>query len=361
MMTDRNALQPIPLVDARNGGPLRHATASILRARTLRDDCLAFFPRAARPFLPLLDGLTRRWLTRSQSPYVGEIAAIASLLGCSGIWLLNGAYQWGCTALAREEEGLPWLARTLDWPFTGLGRHVEVAWKAGPAGDFYSATWPGYVGALSAMAPGRFAACVNQAPLFRRTRHPWLRPYDLAANALRTWGIRHIPPDQLLRQVFETCENFAAARRVLETVPVARPVIYTLIGCAAGERCVIERTEEGYTTRDDETTAANDWLCGTPHWEGRIGADLILTCSYEEAGDNSRARRETLANFTGSLARDCFAWIREPVLNRYTRMAVEMCPARAILRVVGYDVVAGCNLPQRVTQVREIAGERTAA
>ena len=360
-MTHASTLPPIPLIDARSGGALRHATVSILRARALRDDCLAFFPPGAGPFLPLLDGLTRRWLTRSQSPYVGEIAAIATLLGCSGIWFLNGSYQWGCTALAREEEGLPWLARTLDWPFTGLGRHVEVAWKTGRAGDFYSATWPGYVGALTAMAPGRFAACVNQAPLFRRTRHPWLRPYDLAANALHTWGIRHIPPDQLLRQAFETCENFTAARQMLETVPVARPVIYTLIGCAAGERCVIERTEEGFATREDGTAAANDWLRAAPHWEGRINAGRILTCSYEEAGENSRARRETLADFSGSLAHDSFAWIREPVLNRYTRMAVEMCPARAILRVVGYDMVAGCDLPQRVTQVREIASEKAAA
>ena len=360
-MTEPNILAPIPLIDARSGGALSHATASMIRARALRDDCLAFFPRGAGPFLPLLDALTRRWLTRSQSPYIGETAAIASLLGCSGIWFLNGSYQWGCTALAREEEGLLWLARTLDWPFTGLGRHVEIAWKAGPAGDFYSATWPGYVGALSAMAPGRFAACVNQAPLFRRTRHPWLRPYDFVANALHTWGIRHIPPDQLLRQVFEISENFAAARRMLETTPVARPVIYTLIGCAAGERCIIERTEEGFATREDEAATANDWLRAAPHWEGRINADRILTCSYEEAGENSRARRQTLADFSGSLARECFSWIREPVLNLYTRMAVEMCPARAILRVVGYDMVAGCDLPQRVTRVREIAAEKAAA
>ena len=86
-----------------------------------------------------------------------------------------------------------------------------------------------------------------------------------------------------------------------------------------------------------------------------------MTCSYEEAGENSRARREAFASFSGSFARDSFAWIREPVLNRYTRMAVEMCPGRAILRVVGYEMVAGCGLPQRVTQVREIAGERVAA
>ena len=68
-------------------------------------------------------------------------------------------------------------------------------------------------------------------------RKPWLRPYDLAANALRTWGIRHVPPDHLLREVFETCPDFSAARRRLETTPVARPVIFTLVGCKRGECC----------------------------------------------------------------------------------------------------------------------------
>jgi hypothetical protein len=45
-------------------------------------------------------------------------------------------------------------------------------------------------------------------------------------NALRTWPIRFCPPDHLLREVFETCRDFGAARRRLETVPVARPVIF---------------------------------------------------------------------------------------------------------------------------------------
>ena len=151
--------------------------------------------------------------------------------------------------MSRDEDGEPWLVRTLDWPFPGLGRHVEIAHKWGEAGEFYSVTWPGYVGTLTAMAPGRFGAAINQAPLWRRTRHPWLRPYDLAANAIKTWSIRHMPPDQLLRQVFETCPDFATARAMLERTPVARPVIYSLAGTRPGERCVIERTEEDFETR----------------------------------------------------------------------------------------------------------------
>ncbi len=176
-------LPAIPFRDVRDGGPLRHAVEAAVEARALRDDCLAWFPKHARHMVPLLDGITRRWLMRSNSPYKAEIAAIAGALGFPGVWFLNGSYQWGCTSYARDEDA-PWLVRTLDWPFPGLGRHVEVARMAGSAGDYYSVTWPGFVGVLTGMAPGRFAASINQAPMWRRTRRPWLRPFDMMANAV---------------------------------------------------------------------------------------------------------------------------------------------------------------------------------
>ena len=352
------AMPAIPVTDIRDGGPLRHAQECARRARALRDDCLAFFPRAATPFVPTLDGVARRWLTRSRSPYVREIAQIAASLGFPGVWFLNGSYIWGCTSLACEEAGSAWLARTLDWPFPGLGRHVEVAQMQGPAGEFFSVTWPGYAGALTAMAPGRFSACLNQAPLRRRTRHPWLRLFDFVANALNTWTIHHIPPDQLLRQAFETCGSYAEARRMLETEPVARPVIYTLAGCASDERCVIERTEEAFVTHENDTCAANDWVVSRPDWEARIIASHLFTSSAEEAMQRSRARRDALAGFGGSVSEAEFDWVTPPVLNPYTRIAAVMCAARGILRVAGYEVVAAGALPERVTQMREVqAGE----
>jgi hypothetical protein len=46
------------------------------------------------------------------------------------------------------------------------------------------------------MAPGRFAASINQAPLWRRTEHPWLRPFDHARMRSSTWRCAHMPPDQ---------------------------------------------------------------------------------------------------------------------------------------------------------------------
>ena len=140
-----DSLPSIPIVDVRDGGTVRHAELGRERARGLRDACLAWFPGMARPLVPAFDWVARGWLSRSKSPYLDEVRAIASVLDFPGIWFLNGSYQWSCTALAREEDGVPWLARTLDWPFPGLGRYVEIAKMRGPAGEFQNLTWPGYV------------------------------------------------------------------------------------------------------------------------------------------------------------------------------------------------------------------------
>jgi hypothetical protein len=351
-------LTQIPVVDVRDGGPLRHAREGAMRARALRDECVAWFPAAARPLVPLLDAMAKRWLTRSQSPYVEEIGAIAAALGFPGVWFLNGSYQWSCTALAREEGAVPWLVRTLDWPYPGLGRHVEIARMRGPAGEFFNVTWPGYVGALTAMAPGRFAAVINQAPMRRRSGIKQLRLVDLAMNSVATYfKVDAIPPDQLLRRVFETCRTYEDAKSVLERTPIARPVIYTLAGCRPGERCVIERTEIAARVYDDTTYAANDWLQSIPRWEGRLGADKVFTATFEDAAENSRARREALRMWGGAFARDSFAWIEPPVLNRYTRLGVEMCAAQGVLRAVGYELDNGEELPQPATLPREVRAE----
>lgn len=63
---------------------------------------------------------------------------------------------------------------------------VEVARQRGVAVDFRSVTWPGFDGLLTAVAPGRFAASINQAPMRRRTRVRWLLWLDYAlGNAAR--------------------------------------------------------------------------------------------------------------------------------------------------------------------------------
>ena len=148
------SLARIPVVDVRHGGPVRHAAEGRARARALRDECIDWLPRPCRGAAagdgwddaPLAQAIPFA-ICRGDSCHRGRA-------GFSGIWFLNGCYQWGCTALAREQGDMPWLARTLDWPFPGLGRHVEVARMRGNAGEFDSVTWPGYAGVLTASAPG---------------------------------------------------------------------------------------------------------------------------------------------------------------------------------------------------------------
>jgi hypothetical protein len=79
-----------------------------------------------------------------------------------------------------------------------------------------------------------------------------------------------------------------------------------------------------------------------------------LTDSFDDAGNYSRARRESLVGWTGTCAEASFAWVREPVLNPYTRLAVAMCPARGVLRALGYEAT-DTSLPQPVTAMCEIA------
>lgn len=354
----RTALVQIPVIDVRDGGVLRHAREGEARARALRDECVAWLPAPMRSCLPLIDRMAQRWLTRSKSPYIEEIRALAAALGFPGVWFLNGSYQWSCTALAREQGAVPWLARTLDWPFPGLGRHVAVARMRGPAGDFFNVTWAGYVGALTAMAPGRFAASINQAPLKRRTQSPKLRLADIAINAVSTYfSVRAIPPDQLLRQVFETCRDYGEAKIVLERTPIARPVLYTLAGCLSGESCVIERTERGARTYGGENGAANDWLERRDGWEARVGSDEMFTRTYDDATQRSRNRRLSLSQWNGDFERDSFGWVAEPVLNKYTRLAVETCPARGLLRVLGYERVGGQETAAPVTLPCEVRAD----
>ena len=84
---------------------------------------------------------------------------------------------------------------------------------------------------------------------------------------------------------------------------------------------------------------------------------MLLTRTYDEAAANSRLRRETLAAWASPMSCAGFAWVTPPVLNPFTRMAVEMCPANGTLRVAGYEKERDADLPRQVTQLREIALE----
>lgn len=273
------------------------------------------------PLLPALDRLSRRWAARSDNPYREEVARLSARIG-AGAWFMNFCFEWGCTTGVAPDPAGPGMRmlRTLDWPFHGVGRHVLVARHVGPAGCFYNITWPGFVGVVTAMAPGRFALAINQAPLVRRGYLPLAG--DWVANRVQVFRSRHLPPVHVARQAMERCRTYAEAREFLETVPLALPAFFTLAGAGAREGCVIERTETRAWVHPAPAAVANHWLTqglrGTPR-----GAD-------------SR-RRHRLMSGLSRLPCEGFDWLVEPILNRFTRLSVAANPGSGALMVQGWE------------------------
>jgi len=332
-------MKPVPLIDLREEGIPAHAERRKAEALALRDACLGWLPLGG--FLAwLADPLARGWLKRSGSPLLAEIAAIARTLGRPGVWLLHGAYAFGCTAMADDGTDGPVLRRTLDWPFPGLGRLVEVAHQRGPAGDFLNVTWPGFAGVLTGVAPGRFAASINQAPMRRRWTAGWLLWLDYVMNAVAAFiSSGRPPPEHALRVAFETCASFDEACRFLESALVARPVLFIVTGCAPGERVLIEHDGDKARLYRDQTVVANAWRDRTNGWRPRV-------CGEGTPTENNRRRVAAMAAFAGVHPRD-LAWAVPPVVNACTRLAVEMCAASGRL------IVAGWEADGRVTAVTE--------
>lgn len=331
-------MRRIPLLDVRDGGPIAHAAARIAAAEALRDACLAPMPRWGHVCLAPVDRLARSWLRKSASRYFEDLERIAEILGFHGAAALNMSYLFACTTQAFvDKSGAPTIRRSLDWPFRGLGQGVEIAWTAGPAGGFYNVTWPGAVGVLTAMAPGRFSAVINQAPMRRRIDGAMTYPYDFALNlatALRDengW-----PPDHLLRFAFETCTNFEEAVALLAREPLARPVLFTLTGTKPNEIALIERTERECNVLREPVVVANDWQEPRPGWRGRMGPQ------------NNEARRALMRET--SVSAEPFAWAVPPVLNHTTRLVVEMTATRDDgLAARGYECAPWRRLPEPAT------------
>ncbi|HJS30458.1 MAG TPA: hypothetical protein VJ924_00590 [Alphaproteobacteria bacterium] len=308
----------IPLIELGAGGPLRLLERELPRAHAL----LALARRRhGRPLLRLGDRVSRAWLLRTDNPYRHEILAVAEILGAPGAIMLNMSFEWGCTSGAAPDptgRGNR-LMRVLDWPVEGLGRHVVVARNEAPVGPYFDITWPGAIGVLNAMAPGRFAAAINQAPM---VRHGLTFAGDWARNRIAVWHSRALPPAHLLRQVFSTAATFAAAREMLIDTPIALPALFVLSGTRADEGCVIERLETRAFVHDGAVACANEWLSPGVHGRSR--------------GRDNRPRREALARIQQAPS-GRFVWLAPPVLNRRTRLAFTANAARGQLALLGIE------------------------
>ena len=308
----------IPLIEIDSAPPIALVEAA--------PDSLADIMRIARRrYTPLGmrlgDAFSKAWLVRAGNPYLKEIADIAERVGKPGAFLLNLSYEWTCTSAvsADPEHGGNRLVRTLDWPLEGLGRNVVISRQRGMAGEYYNVTWPGFAGVLTAMAPGRFSAAINQPPMRRYTFSCWL---DWIVERYHLNKRKALPPAHLLRHVFDTCETFEAAKQALIETPINMPAFFSLSGAHEDEGCVIERTENDAHVHEGPFCMANHWL-GLEE-DGRL------------RGYDSHGRRALMDEHYETAPND-FSWVHPPILNTATRLAVIANAAKKKLMVQGLE------------------------
>lgn len=320
-MPANGSLPEIPVLDVGDDWPVETLRADPARVHDLLDAGGGRVPEFA---VELADAISRRWLARRHPDRLREIDRIAALIGRPGAYFLNVSYEWGCTSSAAPspDSGAPVLTRVLDWPDRGLGRHVIAARIHSPLGRWLALTWPGYTGVLQAVAPGRFAAALNQAPMETPVG---LYLLDWLVNRVRVW---RRPPSStaahLLRRVFESAADFATAKKMLADTPIALPAIYILAGVASDEWCVIERMPDASHVIDGPAAAAaNAWQ--TPLWSGR------------PRGEANGRRRDLLGAAQPSLDPG-LPWLQPPVLNPLTRLAFAAEAASGRFVAQGFEI-----------------------
>ncbi len=318
-----NALARIPLVDLRGYTPLELLFLYRKEARILAH-CALQTLGGSRLVAWAGDRASRRWLDKSANPYRTEIGQIAEAVGVPGAFLLNTCVEWGCTAAVLAGEDGPTLYRVLDWPFPHLGELCVVAQFRGRLGDYFNVTWPGFNGVLHAMAPGRFAAAINQAPM-RKSGGGFAG--DWLMSRIRTGRRQALPAVHLLRQVFETARDYAAAKTMLCQRPLAVPIIFSLTGTKAGEGCIIERTEEGHAVREMGTGRA----CASNQFESQLGefTDGWRARPLDSAGRYAQA--QTLRPGPG------ISWFVPPIANVNSRLVMTANAVTGAIRVMGTD------------------------
>jgi acid ceramidase len=279
----------------------RELVASYQADLGLAQDDAQFFVRAAREFVSPGHWLEIESLARAADLPVTDVAL-------SNLYYDALKVVLGCTAFAVDEPGGVLHARNLDWwtENNALSRYSAVCHFVGaPAGPFTTIGWPGFIGALSGFAPGRFAVTLNAVLS--------LEPAQLA-----------MPVVLLLRTVLEEAGSFDAAVAILSDAPLPCDCLLLLTGIRPSEMVVIERTPARHAIR----TAQGGFICVTNDYlqleagQGAATSPLIATsCSRFQRVD-ALLRAEIPRNAEG-----CFHYLSDPAVQM--RITVQQMVFRA--------------------------------
>lgn len=239
-------------------------------------------------FAPIIESYAQAFVSAEHRAEIGGIARIVGRPERE-VLLANLYYEafrqmMGCTAFACDGPDGPIHGRNLDWWTEDqmLARLTLVVRAQGGAavGPYQIVSWPGFVGALSGLAPGRFAVTLNAVISDERP--------SLAA-----------PVVLLVRQALERCTDFADAVALLEKTPIAADCLLLVTGTRNGEMVVIERTSTRAALRGPErgfVVVTNDYrsLDGANAAPSAVAGNRLhdTTCArFDRAGELLRAGR----------------------------------------------------------------------
>jgi acid ceramidase len=204
----------------------------------------------------------------------------------------------GCTAFAVDSADGVLHARNLDWWTENavLSRYTTVChFVGGSAGEFTTIGWPGFMGAFSGVAPGRFAVTLNAVLSLER-------------------AVPAMPIVLLLRTVLEEAESFDEALTILSEASLPCDCLLLLTGVRAGELVVIERTPSRHAIR----CAQSGFVCVTNDYRQiQAGAEAAGSASDLLATSCSRFRR--VESLIGAAAPNspeaCFRYLSDPAVR----------------------------------------------
>ncbi len=212
-------------------------TAGALKKTLLEKGAAALHRLLGSHFGSEIEGLADAMGVEARSVLVANLAYdLANAAGCS-TFVLGGK---------KRGSERPLLARNLDWYFAGrlLRDHtVAVRVSGGKAGSYALVGWPGFFGALTAVAPGRFAVSVNFVTHASASQLPSALLRALEGSWPVPWAVR---------LALDEARDFGDVVRRLSRTALLSPVLFTVAGVRQGEAVVIERGPDDYAHRNLE-------------------------------------------------------------------------------------------------------------
>ncbi|TWU12221.1 Acyl-coenzyme A:6-aminopenicillanic acid acyl-transferase [Symmachiella macrocystis] len=269
------------------------------------------------------DSILTHALKRINPEFTAEIEGLATQLDVDFAETLaaNLYYDFvkrllGCTAFAVNTENGPIHARNMDWfshsnclsEFTTIVNFMNND----DTTRFRSVSWPGSVGVLSGIAPGRFAVTLNAV----LSDEPMQEATSVAF---------------LIRKVCQESETFQDAVDALSTQVISSDCILLVTGTRKGEMVVIERTPTRHairTTEEDFIVATNDYRALDCEGVEQDGEIYKTTCGRFDAA-TMRLHSKLPIN-----SEQCFAVLNdEHVKMQITVQQMVMSAATGMLNV----------------------------